>query len=194
MEYHAPTHPSSFVPKPHSSVCLAVVTNYLFVMDPVGKGFSLDKYYLMWGMPPMVCPPCFILRPHFAFCLAVVIDYLFVLTPEIHLEVDRVRVWSMTTWSPTSYVCETNSPNSPWPRNRSNGLFVFSLPGNFHIRNGAWMWRLNWLADVSAKGMDNSFGLMMNYKYVLEDVDKNNQQYLLSGTVAASPQFLQPLQ
>jgi len=73
-------------------------------------------------------------------------------------------------------------------------FLAFSLSGNFHIRNGAWMWRLNWLADISARGMDNSFGLMMNYKYVLEDVDKNNQQYLLSGTVAASPQFLQPLQ
>lgn len=72
--------------------------------------------------------------------------------------------------------------------------FVMDPVGNFHIRNGAWMWRLNWLADVSPKGMDNSFGLMMNYKYVLEDVDKNNQQYLLSGTVAASPQFLQLLQ
>jgi len=72
--------------------------------------------------------------------------------------------------------------------------FVMNPVGNFHIRNGAWMWRLNWLADISARGMDNSFGLMMNYKYVLEDVDKNNQQYLLSGTVAASPQFLQPLQ
>ncbi|XP_027043887.1 malonyl-CoA decarboxylase, mitochondrial-like [Pocillopora damicornis] len=71
--------------------------------------------------------------------------------------------------------------------------FVMDPVGNFHIRNGAWMWRLNWLADVSARGMDNSFGLMMNYKYVLEDVDKNNQQYLLNGTVAASPQFLEPL-
>lgn len=71
--------------------------------------------------------------------------------------------------------------------------FVMDPVGNFHIRNGAWMWRLNWLADVSARGMDNSFGLMMNYKYVLGDVDKNNQQYLLNGTVAASPQFLEPL-
>lgn len=55
------------------------------------------------------------------------------------------------------------------------------------------MWRLNWLADLSARGLENSFGLMVNYRYVLEDVDKNNQQYLLNGTVAASPQFLQLL-
>ena len=55
------------------------------------------------------------------------------------------------------------------------------------------MWRLNWLADLSARGMDNSFGIMVNYKYLLEEVDKNNQQYLLNGTVTASPQFLELL-
>lgn len=78
---------------------------------------------------------------------------------------------------------------------RCNPLSLHSsfLPGNFHIRNGACMWRLNWLADLSARGLENSFGLMVNYRYVLEDVDKNNQQYLLNGTVAASPQFLQLL-
>ena len=78
---------------------------------------------------------------------------------------------------------------------RCNPLSLHSsfLPGNFHIRNGACMWRLNWLADLSTRGMGNSFGLMVNYRYVLEDVDKNNQQYLLNGTVAASPQFLQLL-
>ncbi|XP_067049154.1 malonyl-CoA decarboxylase, mitochondrial-like isoform X1 [Acropora muricata] len=71
--------------------------------------------------------------------------------------------------------------------------FVMDPVGNFHIRNGACMWRLNWLADLSARGMDNSFGIMVNYKYVLEEVDKNNQQYLLNGTVTASPQFLELL-
>lgn len=55
------------------------------------------------------------------------------------------------------------------------------------------MWRLNWFADLSARGLQNSFGLMVNYRYVVEEVDKNNQQYLLNGTVAASPQFLELL-
>ena len=83
----------------------------------------------------------------------------------------------------------------------SSFIFFFSsviilLPwfsGNFHIRNGACMWRLNWLADLSPRGMDNSYGIMVNYKYVLEDVDKNNQQYLLNGTVTASSAFLELL-
>lgn len=71
--------------------------------------------------------------------------------------------------------------------------FVMDPVGNFHIRNGACMWRLNWFADLSARGLQNSFGLMVNYRYVIEEVDKNNQQYLLNGTVAASPQFLELL-
>jgi malonyl-CoA decarboxylase len=35
---------------------------------------------------------------------------------------------------------------------------------NFHLRNGAWMWRLNWAADLSARGMKNSCGIMVNYR------------------------------
>ncbi|EDO37176.1 predicted protein, partial [Nematostella vectensis] len=58
---------------------------------------------------------------------------------------------------------------------------------------GATMWRLNWMADTSARGLHNSLGLMVNYKYVLEDVDNNNQQYLLNGTIAASKPFLEIL-
>ncbi|KAF9921039.1 hypothetical protein FBU30_008970 [Linnemannia zychae] len=36
---------------------------------------------------------------------------------------------------------------------------------NFHLRNGACAHRLNWLGDASAKGMEESFGLMINYLY-----------------------------
>lgn len=38
------------------------------------------------------------------------------------------------------------------------------LIANFHLRNGAMMWRLNWAADLSPRGLKNSFGLMMNYR------------------------------
>ena len=39
---------------------------------------------------------------------------------------------------------------------------------NFHLSNGATIWRLNWMADASLKGMDASFGLMVNYRYFLD--------------------------
>jgi len=36
---------------------------------------------------------------------------------------------------------------------------------NFHLRNGAVMWRLNWQADLSVRGLANSCGIMVNYRY-----------------------------
>lgn len=35
---------------------------------------------------------------------------------------------------------------------------------NFHLRNGAAVARLNWLADPSARGLAGSLGLMVNYE------------------------------
>ena len=35
---------------------------------------------------------------------------------------------------------------------------------NFHLSNGAFLERLNWLGDVSAKGMQRSRGMMVNYR------------------------------
>ncbi|TPX61419.1 malonyl-CoA decarboxylase [Spizellomyces sp. 'palustris'] len=55
---------------------------------------------------------------------------------------------------------------------------------NFHIRNGACMHRLNWNGDASEKGLSQSYGIMVNYNYVLPEVETNNQLYLLDGTIA----------
>ncbi|KAF8982384.1 hypothetical protein BGZ46_001346 [Entomortierella lignicola] len=57
---------------------------------------------------------------------------------------------------------------------------------NFHIRNGACVHRLNWLGDTSEKGMDESFGMMVNYLYSLDHIEMNNQQYLQDGTISVS--------
>ncbi|KAI8825007.1 malonyl-CoA decarboxylase-domain-containing protein [Fimicolochytrium jonesii] len=55
--------------------------------------------------------------------------------------------------------------------------------GNFHIRNGACMHRLNWMGDSSAKGLAQSFGIMVNYNYILPLVEENNQAYLVDGSI-----------
>ncbi|KAI8809400.1 malonyl-CoA decarboxylase-domain-containing protein [Cladochytrium replicatum] len=62
--------------------------------------------------------------------------------------------------------------------------FAYDPVANFHIRNGACVHRINWLADTSANGLRQSFGIMANYNYVLPQVERNNQQYLLDGTVS----------
>ena len=53
----------------------------------------------------------------------------------------------------------------------------------FHCRNGAEMFRLNYLADTSRKGMHNSAGMMINYRYDLESIEKNNMAYESSGSI-----------
>ena len=56
----------------------------------------------------------------------------------------------------------------------------------FHLRNGARIERLNWLADDSEQGMRRSAGLMVNYMYDLEQVERNHEAYVKVGQVAAS--------
>jgi len=53
----------------------------------------------------------------------------------------------------------------------------------FHIRNGAEMYRLNYMADTSSKGLRNSCGIMINYHYALDDIEENRIQYEVNGDV-----------
>ncbi|RXG68528.1 Malonyl-CoA decarboxylase, mitochondrial [Armadillidium vulgare] len=57
---------------------------------------------------------------------------------------------------------------------------------NFHLKNGAVMWRINWNADRSPRGMDNSCGIMVNYRYFLEDCETNSKNYSENGSIIAS--------
>lgn len=56
----------------------------------------------------------------------------------------------------------------------------------FHLGNGARLQRLNFMGDVSRKGVRQSFGLMVNYLYSLDEIENNHEAYAERGTVAAS--------
>ncbi len=56
----------------------------------------------------------------------------------------------------------------------------------FHLGNGARLERIDWLADVSEKGIAQSFGLMVNYLYDLEHIEKNHEAFAEQRTVVAS--------
>ena len=43
----------------------------------------------------------------------------------------------------------------------------------FHVRNGAELEGLNYLADPSRRGMRNSCGIMANYRYRLDAIEAN---------------------
>ncbi|KGE78860.1 malonyl-CoA decarboxylase [Halomonas salina] len=56
----------------------------------------------------------------------------------------------------------------------------------FHLGNGAELHRINWLGDTSAKGLEQAAGLMVNYLYVLNDIERNHENYTANATVARS--------
>jgi malonyl-CoA decarboxylase len=56
----------------------------------------------------------------------------------------------------------------------------------FHLGNGARLERINWMADASDKSMREAYGLMVNYRYDLKEIEKNHEAYVNEGTVAAS--------
>jgi malonyl-CoA decarboxylase len=56
---------------------------------------------------------------------------------------------------------------------------------HFHLTNGARIERINWLGDVSEKGLQQSAGIMVNYLYRTADIDANHEAYRGEGEVAA---------
>ncbi len=65
--------------------------------------------------------------------------------------------------------------------------------GNFHSRNGAEIYQLNWLADLSDNGLKQSCGIMVNYLYDLPRVSKNREEYLETQVAHPSKQVLELL-
>ncbi|OZJ03573.1 hypothetical protein BZG36_03043 [Bifiguratus adelaidae] len=66
------------------------------------------------------------------------------------------------------------------------GKLALDPVANFHLRNGACAQRLNWRGDVSNNGFQTSFGIMINYNYIVDFIESNNQQYLERGTISVS--------
>src|SRR5436853_3966112 len=67
----------------------------------------------------------------------------------------------------------------------AKGRLIDSV-ARFHLGNGARLERIDWLGDLSAKGMRESAGIMVNYLYRLDDIEKNHEAYANEGVVVAS--------
>ena len=57
----------------------------------------------------------------------------------------------------------------------------------FHLGNGARIERLNYLADTSARGRRQSYGLMVNYLYDPDTIEENVEAFSRGGEMAANP-------
>ena len=68
-----------------------------------------------------------------------------------------------------------------------NGRHARNRVADFHLSNGARIERINWLADTSPRGLAQSAGLMVNYLYKIEDIERNHEAYTGKDEVTAGP-------
>ncbi|MBB4633361.1 malonyl-CoA decarboxylase domain-containing protein [Sphingosinicella soli] len=54
---------------------------------------------------------------------------------------------------------------------------------HFHLSNGARVERINWGANLSDSGLEESYGQMVNYRYRLDRIEKSQEDYRL-GRIA----------
>lgn len=59
----------------------------------------------------------------------------------------------------------------------------------FHLGNGARLERINWLGNTSGRGLEESFGIMVNYLYDPEAIEENHEAFVHSGKVVRSAQI-----
>jgi len=63
---------------------------------------------------------------------------------------------------------------------------AFDPVTNFHLTNGARIEHLNWVGDLSEKGMKQSAGIMANYYYDLPDIERNHELYITESHINAA--------
>ena len=68
--------------------------------------------------------------------------------------------------------------------------FPYDSVARFHLGNGARLERINWLADCSDSGMKKSAGLMVNYLYIISDIEKNHEAFASRSEVVVAPNVL----
>lgn len=59
----------------------------------------------------------------------------------------------------------------------------------FHLGNGARVENIHYLADTSKRGMDNAYGVMVNYLYELKQIESNHEAFAVRHEIALSAQM-----
>jgi malonyl-CoA decarboxylase len=71
-------------------------------------------------------------------------------------------------------------------RGRNGRGLPIDAVARFHLGNGARLERLDWLADTSERALKQSYGLMVNYRYDLDFIERNHEAYAQQRAVVAA--------
>ena len=66
------------------------------------------------------------------------------------------------------------------------GIRPLDPVARFHLGNGARVERLNWMADLSTKGVAQSWGIMVNYLYDPDRIEENLEAHAEDGRIDAA--------
>ena len=70
---------------------------------------------------------------------------------------------------------------------KNNRALPVDPVAKFHLGNGARLERINWPADLSAQGLKNSYGAMVNYSYRIDEIEQNHERFVENGEINLSP-------
>jgi malonyl-CoA decarboxylase len=109
----------------------------------------------------------------------------------------ELRQYLRTLGTPDSTVAAVPSALKPEVLNLGARYLLFAKDqrrpvdsvARFHLANGARAERLNWMADASDQGLRQSLGLMVNYRYIVAELERNHEAFIRDGKIAASRQL-----
>ncbi len=70
--------------------------------------------------------------------------------------------------------------------NEKSGGLAKDPVARFHLGNGARLHQINWAADLSSKGKEQSASIMVNYLYDLDKIEINHDAYFDQGVISIS--------
>ena len=59
----------------------------------------------------------------------------------------------------------------------------------FHLGNGASLFQIHEVADLSPRGQKQSYGLMVNYLYEREKLIENHEKFVKDGDIKTQPKL-----
>ena len=73
------------------------------------------------------------------------------------------------------------------------GKYPMDPVARFHLGNGAQVHQIHASADLSDKGLAQSYGAMANYLYDLGHIERNHEQYVIEGNIEFNDKLKAPL-
>ena len=61
----------------------------------------------------------------------------------------------------------------------------------FHFSNGARLESIDPFANLRPYGLRDSFGVMVNYRYIPEDLEENHELFVTSGEISVASSLFQ---